>query len=85
MKEFIDDFEYKLNAQNTKDDLTNAFLEFLKRKEQEKLRKEYLKVFRGRMEDTLMNTKVVDVEGNDITPKKLLEEQNKRRNNNHME
>ncbi len=50
------------------------------KKEQEKLRKEYLRIFRGKMEDTLMTVKVVDSEGNDITPKKLLEEQERRKN-----
>lgn len=39
--------------------------------ERDKLRKEYLKVFREGFRQQLLNTKVVDEEGNDITPEKL--------------
>ena len=55
------------------------------KKEQDILRKEYLKIFRGKMEDTLMTVKVLDPEGKDITPKKLLEEQKKREENKNGE
>ena len=41
------------------------------KEEQGQLRKEYIKIFRGNMEHTLLNTKVVDEEGNDVTPEKL--------------
>ncbi|CAC9935556.1 hypothetical protein PEPNEM18_01553 [Aedoeadaptatus nemausensis] len=39
--------------------------------ERDRLRKEYLKEFREGFRQQLLNTKVVDDEGNDITPEKL--------------
>ena len=39
--------------------------------ESDRLRKEYLKEFRAGFREQLLNTKVVDEEGNDITPEKL--------------
>lgn len=47
------------------------------KEEQQKLRQEYLSVFRGNMKKTLLNVKVVDEEGNDVTPEKLKMEQEK--------
>lgn len=44
------------------------------KEEQAKLREEYLKIFRGNMKKTLLNTKVVDAEGRDVTPEKLKNE-----------
>lgn len=44
------------------------------KEEQQKLRQEYLKIFRGNMKKTLLNTKVVDAEGKDVTPEKLRRE-----------
>ncbi|MDO4680029.1 MAG: DUF896 domain-containing protein [Aerococcus sp.] len=41
------------------------------KQEQKRLREEYLKQFRGNFESILLNTKVVDPNGKDITPKKL--------------
>ncbi len=49
----------------------------LEKEEQQRLRQEYLAVFRGNMKETLMNVKVVDEDGNDVTPEKLKREQNK--------
>ena len=46
--------------------------------EQKELREEYIKTFRSSMVNTLHSVKVVDPNGNDVTPKKLKEEQNKR-------
>lgn len=47
------------------------------KEEQQKLRQEYLKIFRGNMKNTLLNTKVVDKDGNDLTPEKLKKEKRK--------
>ncbi|MCH1623690.1 DUF896 domain-containing protein [Ferdinandcohnia quinoae] len=46
--------------------------------EQQELRQEYLKVFRNSMTNTLHSVKVVDPEGNDVTPTKLKESKQKR-------
>lgn len=48
--------------------------------EQKKLREEYLQIFRGNFKDTLMNVKIIDPLGNDVTPEKILQEQNKKKN-----
>ncbi|WP_257350514.1 DUF896 domain-containing protein [Pseudalkalibacillus decolorationis] len=45
------------------------------KEEQQKLRKEYLKAFRGDFKNQLRTIKVVDPEGNDVTPEKLKNEQ----------
>ena len=47
------------------------------KEEQANLRQEYIKIFRGNMKQTLLNTKVVDKEGTDVTPEKLKFEQGK--------
>jgi uncharacterized protein YnzC (UPF0291/DUF896 family) len=47
------------------------------KEEQVKLRKEYLQIFRGNMKKTLLNTKVIDEKGNDVTPEKLKREKEK--------
>jgi len=39
--------------------------------EQASLRKKYLDVFRNGMKETLENTKIIDPEGNDVTPEKI--------------
>ena len=39
--------------------------------EQTKLRKEYIKLFRNQVENQLATIKMVDEEGNDVTPDKL--------------
>lgn len=43
--------------------------------ERKGLREEYIKNFRKGFKNTLLNTTVVDSMGNDVTPKKLKEEQ----------
>ena len=40
-------------------------------KEQTLLRKEYLETFRSSMRDTIEHVKVIDPEGNDVTPEKV--------------
>lgn len=40
-------------------------------KEQSSLRKEYLETFRSTMRKTIENVKIVDPEGNDVTPNKV--------------
>ncbi len=40
-------------------------------KEQTQLRKEYLDTFRNTMRATIENVKVIDEEGNDVTPEKV--------------
>ncbi|AGZ26661.1 DUF896 domain-containing protein [Staphylococcus warneri] len=48
-------------------------------KEQSKLRKQYLDSFREGFKKQLENTKVIDPEGNDVTPEKLKKiQQNKK-------
>ena len=41
------------------------------RKKQKKLREEYLDLIRGQVKDQLASVKVVDEEGQDVTPDKL--------------
>ncbi|WP_226646287.1 DUF896 domain-containing protein [Mesobacillus subterraneus] len=43
------------------------------------LRQKYLDIFRGSMQELLLNTTVVDPEGTDVTPKKLRTEQARNR------
>lgn len=40
-------------------------------KEQTQLRKEYLESFRSTMRSTIEHVKVIDPEGNDVTPEKV--------------
>lgn len=51
------------------------------KQEQKELREKYLERFRGRMKQTLMGVKVVDEEGQDITPKKLKDAQKRNKLN----
>ncbi|MBH9965340.1 DUF896 domain-containing protein [[Bacillus] enclensis] len=48
-------------------------------KEQTKLRKEYLETFRQSMKGTIENTRIFDTVGNEVTPKKIKDIQNKRK------
>lgn len=47
--------------------------------EQARLRKEYIEEFRSGLKDMLLNTKVVDSKGNDVTPRKLRQAQSKKK------
>lgn len=49
------------------------------KEEQAKLRKEYLKMIRGQVLDSMLSVSVVDPEGNDVTPSKLSKEKNNKR------
>ncbi|MFF2752624.1 DUF896 domain-containing protein [Psychrobacillus sp. NPDC058041] len=49
----------------------SAGLSIEEAKEQSALRKEYLETFRTTMRDTIESVKVVDIEGNDVTPLKV--------------
>ena len=48
--------------------------------EQAKLRKIYIEDFRSEFKNNLLNLKVIDELGNDVTPDKLRKEQNKKKN-----
>lgn len=50
-------------------------------KERSALRKEYLETFRKSMRSTIENVKVMDEEGNDVTPDKVKQAQAKRKMN----
>ncbi|AKO93653.1 MULTISPECIES: DUF896 domain-containing protein [Priestia] len=49
--------------------------------EQKNLRQEYLQTFRKSMTNSLHSVKIVDPEGNDVTPKKLKESQKRNKLN----
>lgn len=51
--------------------------------EQQKLRQEYLKRFRSNFKEVLLNTKVQDPEGNDVTPDKVKNIQKSRQSDDH--
>ena len=71
MKELIKRINELVNKSKT------VGLTELEKEEQQKLRQEYIAVFRGNMKETLMTVKVIDEEGNDVTPEKLKKEQAK--------
>ncbi|MGZ2416128.1 uncharacterized protein YnzC (UPF0291/DUF896 family) [Staphylococcus caledonicus] len=52
-------------------------------KEQSKLRKQYLEAFRKGFKKQIESTKVIDPEGNDVTPEELkrIQEQNRNQKN----
>ncbi|WP_210367053.1 DUF896 domain-containing protein [Bacillus sp. REN3] len=57
----------------------NAGLTEIEVGEMNRLRNTYLQIFRGSMEELLLNTTVVDPKGADVTPKKLRKEQARNR------
>ncbi len=69
MKDLIKEINFLANKEK-KEGLSSD-----EKERQKVLREEYLKQFRGRMKDTLLNVKVVDEDGNDVTPVKLKKEQ----------
>ncbi|RDI47348.1 DUF896 domain-containing protein [Falsibacillus pallidus] len=46
-------------------------------KEQSRLRREYLETFRSSMKNTIENVRVIDPNGEDVTPKKIRDIQDK--------
>ncbi|RLQ91617.1 DUF896 domain-containing protein [Falsibacillus albus] len=48
-------------------------------KEQSRLRREYLESFRSSMRNTIENVKVIDPDGNDVTPDKVKEIREKKK------
>lgn len=65
MDELISQINELANKSKTKE-LSEA-----ERKKQKKLREEYLDLIRGQVKDQLASVKVVDDEGQDVTPDKL--------------
>lgn len=55
------------------------------KEEQKQLREEYLHQFRAQFRKELLNLRVIDAEGNDVTPKKLKEAQQRERINSTKE
>ncbi|MDR1782048.1 MAG: DUF896 domain-containing protein [Bacilli bacterium] len=54
----------------------NNSLSEAEKKEQQQLRQEYLKLFREGFRQKLEHIKVIDVDGNDVTPKKIKQKEN---------
>ena len=54
------------------------------KEEQKKLREEYLELIRGQVKSQLAGIKIVDEEGNDVTPKKAKELKENQNNNNNF-
>ncbi|MFJ6207574.1 DUF896 domain-containing protein [Lysinibacillus sp. NPDC092081] len=65
----------ELSAKSKSGTLTEA-----EAKERTALRKEYLDTFRATMRDTIENVKVVDAEGNDVTPEKVKQAKQAKKN-----
>ena len=63
----------RINELATKKKTTGLSIE--EAKEQTQLRKEYLETFRSSMRETIESVKVIDPEGNDVTPDKVKQAQ----------
>lgn len=59
----------RINELSKKSKTTGLSME--EAKEQTSLRKEYLETFRSTMRNTIENVKVLDPDGNDVTPEKV--------------
>jgi uncharacterized protein YnzC (UPF0291/DUF896 family) len=75
----LNDLIARINTLAKKAKLTGLTQE--EAKEQSKLRSEYLAKFRSQMLNTIQNVKVIDPEGNDVTPEKVKKLQAKNRLN----
>ena len=73
----MDNLRERINELANKSKTTE--LTDLEKQEQGDLRKEYIRLFKSSFNDTLLNTKVIDPMGNDVTPDKLKREQNKKK------
>jgi uncharacterized protein YnzC (UPF0291/DUF896 family) len=65
----LNDLIARINVLAKKAKTTGLTLE--EAKEQSLLRSEYLKRFRSQMLNTIQNVKILDPEGNDVTPEKV--------------
>lgn len=66
----------RINELSKKSKTTGLTME--EAKEQTLLRKEYLASFRSNMRETIENVQVIDPEGNDVTPQKVKDAQNRK-------
>lgn len=66
----------RINELSKKSKTTGLTME--EAKEQTALRKEYLASFRSNMRETIENVQVIDPEGNDVTPQKVKDAQNRK-------
>ncbi|WP_318615321.1 DUF896 domain-containing protein [Sporosarcina sp. YIM B06819] len=64
----------RINELSKKSKTTGLTLE--EAKEQTLLRKEYLETFRSSMRGTIEHVKVIDPDGNDVTPEKVKQARN---------
>lgn len=70
MKQMLKRINELAHKAKTAEGLTDA-----EKAEQKDLRTRYVKGFRGALDDILLNSTVIDPEGNDVTPKKLRDAQ----------
>jgi len=66
----------RINELSNKSKTTGLSIE--EAKEQTALRKEYLQSLRTSMRNTIESVKVIDPEGNDVTPQKVKDARNKK-------
>jgi uncharacterized protein YnzC (UPF0291/DUF896 family) len=66
----------RINELSRKSKTTGLTME--EAKEQTNLRKEYLETFKSSMRDTIEHVKIIDPEGNDVTPEKVKESKSKK-------
>ncbi|KRE50612.1 DUF896 domain-containing protein [Paenibacillus sp. Soil724D2] len=65
----------KINALSRKE--KEIGLTEIEKTEQANLRKEYLQIFRGSIDSLLLNSTIIDPNGDNVTPERLKEEQAK--------
>ncbi|MDN6195393.1 MAG: DUF896 domain-containing protein [Atopostipes suicloacalis] len=68
----------QLASKSKKEELSEA-----EKKEQQELRQEYLTMIRGQVKNQLSTVKVVDEDGEDVTPSKLKDLKENIKKNNH--